>query len=41
MQQVYQEASSQGAQGTIIDMLKTRFENGIIKQLAMKVTLEH
>lgn len=38
MQQVYQEASSQGAEGLLIERLKVQFENKIIKQLAMKVS---
>lgn len=37
MQQVYQEASSQGAEGVLIERLKVQFENKIIRQLAMKV----
>lgn len=37
MQQVYQDASSQGSEGLLIERLKVQFENSIIKQLSMKV----
>ena len=37
MQQVYQDASSQGSEGVLIERLKVQFENSIIKQLSMKV----
>lgn len=39
MQQVYQEATSQGSQGMLIERLKVQFENSIIKQLSMKTHL--
>ena len=35
MQQVYQDASSQGS--VLTEGLKVQFENNIIKQLSMKV----
>lgn len=37
MQQLYQDASSQGSEGVLIERLKVQFENNIIKQLSLKV----
>ena len=39
MQQVYQDAAAQGSEGVLVERLKVQFENSIIKQLSLKVSL--